>query len=597
MKGYACFVFLVLLAFSQSKRVENGYSDGYVFLTVRNTKTGTEQEVCANYLQFRSQRISETAEKADSYGLGWWRKNNHNIKNATRICPLNDKSERRFPNQIVPLNYRIDDDGTECTRPFNEGTSSFRNATQFQVNQLIKHDASSALFLIERGRKFVTKWRDFLFADFYDPYVNTTLPTFFIYLDVFEKIVSKENAGEDLEFLFHRPTDSAFDLSMVFIWLLAMVCVTGGGAWAFVRHKAGKDKNPLQSSLNENDGPQTCCVRFANSLAIATLMIFLVAILMLGFYFRPLLVFVFNLLLMLFGSFSVYGCLQAFLSNFQCTKRLPCSTTVCSMFPELGCISHRPTVGKIILYTISFVLCLCWFIFRMTPYAFILLDLINITLCLHILKSLRLPSLKWISTLMLCMFTYDAIMVFVTPLWTKNGCSVMLEVATGIDCSASNNIGYPMPPIDANLPEKFPMLMQVMHFDPMMKCIDLEVEKGFQMTILGLGDIIIPGYLVTHCFTMNGFEEKARLIYGVVCVIGYGVGLIMTFIALTIMNMAQPALIYLVPATLFPICILALIRGEFQTIWHGVPDNEIKSIGEVGPLGIPESESETTNEV
>lgn len=82
----------------------------------------------------------------------------------------------------------------------------------------------------------------------------------------------------------------------------------------------------------------------------------------------------------------------------------------------------------------------------------------------------------------------------------------MLEVATGIDCSTSNSVGYPMPPIDANLPEKvipmanvenaifqFPMLMQVMHFDPMMECFDLEVERGFQMTILGLGDIIIPG--------------------------------------------------------------------------------------------------------
>lgn len=37
------------------------------------------------------------------------------------------------------------------------------------------------------------------------------------------------------------------------------------------------------------------------------------------------------------------------------------------------------------------------------------------------------------------------------------------------------------------------MLMQVMHFDPMLECVDVVVERGFQMTILGLGDIIIPG--------------------------------------------------------------------------------------------------------
>lgn len=35
--------------------------------------------------------------------------------------------------------------------------------------------------------------------------------------------------------------------------------------------------------------------------------------------------------------------------------------------------------------------------------------------------------------------------------------------------------------------------MQVMPFDPMIECIDLEVETGYPMTLLGLGDIIIPG--------------------------------------------------------------------------------------------------------
>ncbi|KAJ1371940.1 hypothetical protein KIN20_033986, partial [Parelaphostrongylus tenuis] len=83
----------------------------------------------------------------------------------------------------------------------------------------------------------------------------------------------------------------------------------------------------------------------------------------------------------------------------------------------------------------------------------------------------------------------------------------MLEVATGIDCSQGGIDGYPIPPIDAALPEKvmvyrlqlgdterekyqkfirlyifqFPMLMQVPHFDPMASCIDLDIEKGFQM--------------------------------------------------------------------------------------------------------------------
>lgn len=54
---------------------------------------------------------------------------------------------------------------------------------------------------------------------------------------------------------------------------------------------------------------------------------------------------------------------------------------------------------------------------------------------------------------MACMFIYDAFMVFGTPIFTKSGCSVMLEVATGVDCN-KDAIGYPMPPIDARQPEK-----------------------------------------------------------------------------------------------------------------------------------------------
>lgn len=50
---------------------------------------------------------------------------------------------------------------------------------------------------------------------------------------------------------------------------------------------------------------------------------------------------------------------------------------------------------------------------------------------------------------------------------------------------------------------------------------------------------------------------------------GYGIGLIVTFIALTLMETAQPALIYLIPFTLGPIIILALIRREFKLLWIG----------------------------
>lgn len=44
------------------------------------------------------------------------------------------------------------------------------------------------------------------------------------------------------------------------------------------------------------------------------------------------------------------------------------------------------------------------------------------------------------------------------------------------------------------------MLFQVPHLrEPLISCIDLEVEKDFHPVFLGLGDVIVPGILL-HSF-------------------------------------------------------------------------------------------------
>ncbi|MFH4984468.1 hypothetical protein AB6A40_011177 [Gnathostoma spinigerum] len=113
------------------------------------------------------------------------------------------------------------------------------------------------------------------------------------------------------------------------------------------------------------------------------------------------------------------------------------------------------------------------------------------------------------------------------------------------------------------------MLFQVPRLsDPMFVCYDLAVEKEFHPVILGLGDVIIPGYLISFCFTVD-FAIVTRHMYGIVSIAGYGVGLFVTFAALTLMETAQPALIYLIPFTLLPVVVLALIRRELKILWTG----------------------------
>ncbi|KAK5976558.1 IntraMembrane Protease (IMPAS) family, partial [Trichostrongylus colubriformis] len=397
-------------------------------------------------------------------GLSFWR----NRYNETRICPLPAGREQsiRYNGTAVPILYRIDYDGTACTRRFVDGEYAFRNASQFEVSQLKKYGAENAILLIQKGRSFIPRWHDYLFSEFHDPYINATeaIPTFFLYAHVFQnKIMGlvRDQRTSELELRFHRPPGGPIDLSLVIIWFLAMGCVFGGGVWAFFRHRAGKDKvhvasnssNSQSDSSDSFEGRCRCLAKHSHYLAIIVLMIFLVGVLMVGFFFRPVLVTIFNILVVVMGPVSVYICTMAVFSNIplcQC-----CTSKWCTWVPQHRWLPKgRPSMIQFLVFALSFCVCIIWFIYRRTPYAFILLDFINVTICLNILKSLRLPSVKWIAVLMICMFIYDVVMVFVTPFFTSSGCSVMLEVATGIDCSSSGTDGYPMPPIDAALPEK-----------------------------------------------------------------------------------------------------------------------------------------------
>lgn len=564
--------------------------------------TGLEKTFCVNYEQWRTGRIASTAEQAVKLNLGWW----GDIVNNTNVCV---KNEKKFRGSAVALNYRLEKEDGKCAEPFVATNTSFKGAIQFEVNQLESAEASTGMLLVEKGRQFISKWSDYLFSEFYDPDLNqsTKLPVFFIYKHVFFNEVvalSKEDpSGIDLVLRFYRPPSSAWDLSMLIIWVLAVFCVGVGGYWAghrktceersAIRKKTQQSVRSEESSEEQRrkaDSEDEKMTTPANCLFVIVVMLIVVGILMLGFYFRNIMVYVFNVILALVGTFSVHRCLSAIVGAFckcgQCPVCISMNDVTRSIFRRdlfnYECCSQRPKITSPLLFLFSAALCIFWFFFRRDPYAFLLLDFINITLCLHILKGIRFPSLKWLTVLLLCMFVYDMFMVFGTPFLTKNGCSVMIEVAAGTDCTKTNT-GYPIAPINSEIPEKFPMLFQVPRLsDPMISCIDLEIEKEFHPVILGLGDVIVPGYLISFCFTVD-FAVRTRHLYGIISVIGYGIGLVITFFALTAMETAQPALIYLIPFTLIPIIVLALIRREFRLLWHGsFTKQEGSSIGATG---------------
>lgn len=93
-----------------------------------------------------------------------------------------------------------------------------------------------------------------------------------------------------------------------------------------------------------------------------------------------------------------------------------------------------------------------------------------------------------------------------------------------------------------------------------------------EMSMLGLGDIVIPGLFVALMlrFDIRKLElsEKisCRLPYFVGAVLAYVAGLVGTYVALTVFEAAQPALLYLVPSCLLTALGMAGVKGELKEL-------------------------------
>uniref|UniRef100_A0A0N5APK8 Signal peptide peptidase-like 2B n=1 Tax=Syphacia muris TaxID=451379 RepID=A0A0N5APK8_9BILA len=586
---FFCFIIIAPLfgGFSVLVFAKDNYDSSYVFLIVTKQNSVKSQRYCVNFQQWRTTYIDSSPQGIGKkhLKLGWLGK-----VNSTKIC-------QRSPfftcddNTVVPLDYRLSEEDKSCLPFIHNRTNTMKTLVQYKVNQLMNVGATAGIFLVEKGSNYSGRWPDYLFSEFYDPDVDQsiTMPIFFMYKHAFNEILKEFGDGvssKPVYFTFYRPKSLSWDLSMLIIWLLAVFCVGIGGYWAGHRknceEKLGLESRfasslisaEAQKKLEHDDDKATAP---ANCLFVVIAMIIVVGILMLGFYFRHVMVYIFNVILSIVGTFSMHRCLSSAYNYFcrcnQCKVCISASDISQAIFKRdllsnYECCCGRPRESSVLLFIFSAGFCILWFFSRRNPYAFILLDFINVTLCLHVLKWIRFPNLKWLTVLLLCMFVYDMFMVFGTPYLTKSGCSVMIEVAAGTDCMKSNT-GYPVAPVSGDIPEKFPMLFQVPRLsDPMLSCIDLEIEKEYRPVILGLGDVIVPGYLISFCFTVD-FSAKTRHLYGVVSVVGYSFGLIATFFALTAMESAQPALIYLIPFTLLPIIALSLIRKEFKLLWNG----------------------------
>ena len=161
-------------------------------------------------------------------------------------------------------------------------------------------------------------------------------------------------------------------------------------------------------------------------------------------------------------------------------------------------------------------------------------DFLGILFSINMLKVLRLPSLKICTILLGALFFYDIFWVFGTP--------VMVSVAKGID--APIKLLFPRGP-------------------------------GEPMSLLGLGDIVIPGIFIALLYRLDdsmcssdarrAASYKAGL-YFTAAMVGYVAGISTTIAVMVFFKAAQPALLYIVPFVILMPLVAAAVHGEVKQL-------------------------------
>ncbi|KAI0332355.1 hypothetical protein GY45DRAFT_1274259 [Cubamyces sp. BRFM 1775] len=175
----------------------------------------------------------------------------------------------------------------------------------------------------------------------------------------------------------------------------------------------------------------------------------------------------------------------------------------------------------------------------------LLTDVLALSFSHNALSLLKLDSFKTGCVLLSGLFLYD--------IWWVFGTEVMVKVATSLDV-----------PIKLLWP----------------KSLAFTAERGY--TMLGLGDVVIPGMFVAMALRYDYHRATQRQdptvskVYFTTTLAAYATGLFATMTVMHVFRKAQPALLYLSPACILSFLILSLARGEFKEAWAWTDEVEDK---------------------
>ncbi|GAX77142.1 hypothetical protein CEUSTIGMA_g4588.t1 [Chlamydomonas eustigma] len=356
------------------------------------------------------------------------------------------------------------------------------------------------------------------------------------------------------------------DGSAVLLWLLAVGTLLAGSLWSGhdyavcrKQQQQGREGHHQQASASHDPHPSEV-VDITPAAAFAFVIAASAMLLAIFFFFNKAF---FYILLTLF-CFASTQAMTSVLASIAC-HCVPALTRHEIQVPLVGkCLS-----SVLLALPLAAGLSLVWAIMRHAAWAWILQDILGISLMLLIFRTLQISSLKVACILLPLAFLYDVFWVFIQPRIFGGGKSVMVEVAEG-----------------GGLNESLPMLLRVPYFG-------LPSEFG-AYSMLGFGDVILPGLLVAYMRRVDLdlhlaaspslssaiFSSKSRggcnsvpwCSYWFPACVAYGTGLTITYAALYFSwfgDQGQPALLYLVPSTLGTVLVLGFLRGDLRILWDG----------------------------
>jgi len=261
--------------------------------------------------------------------------------------------------------------------------------------------------------------------------------------------------------------------------------------------------------------------------------------LLLFFYFFKTLAFLSSLVTCFSSTFAISFCTVPILEGY-----FP-STKKDITFPHIGEVSK----SYLFMIPISIVLNVLWVISG----HWILNNVLGMSLAVLFISMVRVPNLKTASLVLLCLFFYDIFWVFYSA--RIFGSNVMVSVATQKAENPVNVIAQQL-----NLPVVEAVSSQ----------LDLPMKLIWGGIMLGIGDMVVPGMVVAYAKKFDEYKGNGACSgYFMTSVIGYTVGLVVSLLCSIIYQVAQPALLYLVPCCLLPILVMSFYRGEIHELWNG----------------------------